>query len=86
MNKYNYDENNRVESVKTNNSEIKNTYDNLGNIVTKGIEINGKRYYSSFDTVSRSKGSHPGAIYEPFSKLDAYIGMFEKKWSSKLSK
>lgn len=78
LNKYNYDENNRVESVKTNNSEIKNTYDNLGNIVTKGIEIAGKRYYSSFDTVSRSKGSHPGAIYEPFSKLDAYIGMFEK--------
>lgn len=78
LNEYKYDENNRVESVKTNNSEIKNTYDNLGNVVTKGIEIDGKKYYSSFDTVSRSKGSHPGAIYEPFSKLDAYIGMFEK--------
>lgn len=78
LNEYKYDENNRVESVKANNSEIKNTYDNLGNIVTKGIEIDGKKYYSSFDTVSRSKGSHPGAIYEPFSKLNAYIGMFEK--------
>ena len=78
LNEYNYDENNRVASIKTINSEIKNIYDNLGNVATKAIEADGQKYYSSFDTVSRSKGSHPGSIYEPFSLLDAYIGMFEK--------
>ena len=78
LNSYEYDQNNRVASIKSGTSEIENTYDNLGNVVTKAIEADGKKYYSSFDTVSRSKGSHPGSVYEPFGKLDAFIGVFEK--------
>ena len=78
LNEYEYDENNKVTTIKTENSEVKNTYDNLGNIVTKAIKVDNKKSFLSYDTVSRSKGSHPGSIYEPFSKIDAYIGMFEK--------
>lgn len=77
LNEYTYD-NNRVKSIKTSNSEIKNSYDDLGNVATKAITIDNKKYYSSFDSVSRSKGSHPGSIYQPFSQIDAYIGVFEK--------
>lgn len=78
LNSYEYDQNNRVALITSKNSKIKNTYDNLGNVATKALEVDGKKYYSSFDTVSRSKGSHPGAIYEPFKELNTYIGMFEK--------
>lgn len=78
LNSYVYDQNNRVALITSKNSNVKNTYDNLGNVATKEIEVDGKKYYSSFDTISRSKGSHPGAIYEPFKELNAYIGMFEK--------
>lgn len=78
LTEYVYDEDGKIIEVKCDRGLIKNTYDNLGNICTKAIEVDSKKIYQSYDTVSRSKGSHPGAIYEPFSKLDAYIGMFEK--------
>lgn len=78
LNEYKYDANNRVESIKTSNSEVQNTYDNLGNVATKAIIVDKQKYYSAYDTISRSKGSHPGSIYEPFNNIDAYLGMFEK--------
>ena len=78
LNEYQYDQNNRINLIKTANSTIKNTYDNLGNVVTKAVNIDGQNYYSSFDTISRSKGSHPGSIYETLQKFDAYIGLFNE--------
>ena len=78
LNEYQYDQNNRINMIKTANSTIKNTYDNLGNVVTKAVNIDGQNYYSSFDTISRSKGSHPGSIFETLQKFDAYIGLFNE--------
>ena len=46
--------------------------------MTKAVNIDGQNYYSSFDTISRSKGSHPGSIYETLQKFDAYIGLFNE--------
>lgn len=75
---YGYDLDGKIVSIVKDELKINNTFDNLGNVVSKSTLISNIKHYSSYDTVERSKGSHPGSIYEPFKKTTAYIGIFEK--------
>ena len=78
LNEYAYDENNQLINTKNSDSKVINTYDNLGNVVAKAIKVNDKSYYTSYDPVSRSKGSHPQSLYQAFKMVDAYLGIFDK--------
>lgn len=60
--RYEYDADGRVSKVVGADSTIEVGYDNLGNVNTKKAIVGGKTIAQSFDTVNRSKGSHPEAM------------------------
>ena len=78
--RYEYDADGRVSKVVGADSTIEVGYDNLGNVNTKKATVSGKTIAQSFDTVNRSKGSHPEAMRH----LDiadyggVYFGLFDK--------
>ena len=76
INEYIYDYDGHLITSKTSTSEIKNEYDNLGQVVGKSSKVNGKTINTSYDSVSRSKGSHPDSLLAPFIKEDCYVGLF----------
>ena len=77
---YVYDSDGRVVEIKNAISDIKYDYDNLGNVNAKKIVVNGKTVAQSYDTVNRSKGSHPGSLHSSnvAYKNELYFGLFEK--------
>ena len=77
LNEYEYDSDGKVTCTKTSNSEIKNSYDNLDNVVSKSVKINNKSIFTSYDSVNRSKGSHPESLYEPYKKSSCYLATFD---------
>ena len=77
LEQFDFDQNGKLLQSKSNLKEVNNTYDNLGNVVIKSVNVDDFKIFSSYDSVNRSKGSHPGSIYEPFKKTYAYIGIFE---------
>lgn len=78
--RYEYDADGRVSKVIGADSTVEVGYDNLGNVNTKKAIISGKTIAQSFDTVNRSKGSHPEAMLH----LDiahyggVYFGLFNE--------
>lgn len=62
--RYEYDADGRVSKVVGADSTVEVGYDNLGNVNTKKATVSGKTIAQSFDTVNRSKGSHPGTLLE----------------------
>ncbi len=72
--RYEYDADGRVSKVVGADSTVEVGYDNLGNVNTKKATVSGKTIAQSFDTVNRSKGSHPGTLLE--SDVIGYDGIF----------
>lgn len=78
--RYEYDADGRVSKVVGADSTVEVGYDNLGNVNTKKATVSGKTISQSFDTVNRSKGSHPGTLHksEVVSYDGVFFGMFDK--------
>lgn len=76
LNEYEYDTDGKLVSIHTPDSEITYSYDNLENVVAKATKVNGKVVYTSYDSMSRSKGSHPESLYEPYKYSSCYIATF----------
>ena len=75
---YEYDDDGRVYRISNDASSIELGYDNLGNMNTKKATVAGKTVYQSFDTVDRSKGSHPAIVLarDVIDHNGTYTGMF----------
>ena len=78
LSQYEYDEKGNLLKSFTPNSVIENSFDNLGNVVRKTVDAYDKVIYTSYDSMSRSKGAHPDSLFEPFEKESCYIGLFNK--------
>lgn len=78
--RYEYDADGRISKVVGADSTVEVGYDNLGNVNTKKATVSGKTIAQSFDTVNRSKGSHPGTLHksEIVSYDGVFFGMFDK--------
>ena len=59
---YTYDIDGKVIKVETSVSTIEYGYDNLGQINQLAKDINDRRIYQSYETINRSKGSHPESL------------------------
>ncbi len=77
INKYEYDDDGNIKAVLTPNSKIEDRIDNLGNIIFKNSTVDGKSIKSSYDSVVRSKGSHPDAFFASYQNGTNYIATFE---------
>ena len=56
---YTYDANGNVKEFKTNDSNVLGIYDDLGNLTIETRKVDGKNLTQTYDSISRSKGSHP---------------------------
>ena len=87
LNEYKYDENNRVESVKTNNSEIKNTYDNLFKNDKVIIQKTDNQQLFEFSLVSLSEYGYTlqyvSLDYHHSGSEDIIMTEYERKFSEK---
>ena len=75
---YYYDSEGRVEREVNGFVDISKTYDNLGNVNQRVVKKdNGLKINQSFDTISRSQGSHPESILGPYiNNNNQYITTF----------
>lgn len=80
---YSYDQDGRIIKKESNGVSISNVYDGLNNVIFKTEKNGAGIICCSFDSASRSKGSHPSTIYSAFNKTNSYIGLFEDDASLK---
>ena len=64
LEEYTYDASGKVKEVKTNNSHVSGIYDDLGNLTIENRNVAGKYLTETYDSISRSKGSHPEIVEE----------------------
>lgn len=80
---YSYDDEGNVIEAYNSTFDIKYTYDNLGNVAIKSTKVNGKTINTSYDSVSRSKGSQPDSLITAFSNKPCKIITFDDLSSTK---
>lgn len=77
---YVYDNDGKLSEIKNATATVKYGYDNLGNVNTKKSTVKSKIIAQSFDTVNRSKGSHPESLLhlDIVNYDDVYFGLFNE--------
>lgn len=70
---YDYDNNGRISIITGEYIQIKNKYDDLGNIVCKSSSVSNNKIYTTYDFNSKSKGDHPESLSV---SGPGYIGVF----------
>ena len=75
LNNYEYDINGNVTREYKTNMDLSYDYDNEGNIIKSKREINNKKIYQSYDSLSRSQGAYPESIVNEFyDEEDMWVG------------
>ena len=73
LKEYFYDLDGRLVQLKDSELSLVYTYDNLGEVNLVSRTVDGKTIYESYDTVARSKGFHPEALYGKIQKDTEYM-------------
>ena len=75
LSNYEYDINGNVTKEYKTNMDLSYDYDNEGNIIKSKREINNKKIYQSYDSLSRSQGAYPESIVNEFyDEEDMWVG------------
>ena len=75
LSNYEYDINGNVTREYKTNMDLSYDYDREGNIIKSKREINNKKIYQSYDSLSRSQGAYPESIVSEFyDEEDMWVG------------
>ena len=72
-----YYEDDSLKTLSTRGTRIDYQYDNLNNVINKKIEHDNFKVFTTYDSLSRSKGSHLESISSSLNFFYSYFGDFE---------
>ena len=72
-----YYEDDSLKTLTTRGTRIDYQYDNLNNVINKKIEHDNFKIFTTYDSLSRSKGSHLESISSSLNFFYSYFGDFE---------
>ena len=72
-----YYEDDSLKALTTRGTRIDYQYDNLNNVINKKIEHDNFKVFTTYDSLSRSKGSHLESISSSLNFFNSYFGDFE---------